>query len=126
MVWYGVARGLAFALCCSARQKRGNTRASSSSMRSLQGLGELQMPACSPDQIRRIGEWSQGSRLDWRRGFVIGVWWPPSSNPLTSYSLEVVSSTLVTLPLGPDRKLRGVAASVGGDVPGVWERERLL
>jgi len=105
--WCRIASGLAsFAVCCRARRKRGGTRGqewrpSKADLAMQSGAitpvysqdtsvgrarcrdrGKQQMPACSSNQIRRTGEWSQGSQLDWRRGIVIGVLWPPSSNLL--------------------------------------------
>jgi len=56
------------------------------------GTGRMsQMPACSSDLIRRTGEWSQGSQLDWRRGLLSAS---SGLAPLASLSRNIVSSKL--------------------------------
>jgi hypothetical protein len=89
--------------------------------RGLQALqGQSRAVRCrrwrSSARIRRTPSGHKARRVDWRRGFVIGL------PPLTSSSVEIVSSTLVTLPLGPDPKLRGEQAARGKSAGWVWGR----
>jgi hypothetical protein len=84
-------------------------------IRALQGQGKAVRCRrwCSAARIRRTPMVTRRG-VDWRRGFVIGL------PPLTSSSVEIVSSTLVTLPLGPDPKLRGEQAERGKSAGWVW------